>query len=152
MLGHRRLARNLLSLTHTAARVSGHLKSTDCSDVSKASAPDKEAAPEGPILFELPVVCVCVRARCVCVGAGGRRFTRHRNTRTNVIYPSRFGTPVIRVALERQFPSRFVTAVIRVALENQLSESLCNASYPSRLERTHLCANMTERTHKRTNI
>ena len=43
------------------ARVSGHLKSTDCSDVSKASAPDKEAAPEAPISFELPrCVCVCV--------------------------------------------------------------------------------------------
>ena len=42
------------------ARVSGHLKSTDCSDVSKASAPDKEAAPEGPNWLLLREVCVCV--------------------------------------------------------------------------------------------
>ena len=28
--------------------------------MSKASAPDKEEAPEGPISFELPEVCVCV--------------------------------------------------------------------------------------------
>ena len=62
--------------TLTAARVSGHLKSTDCSDVSKASAPDKEAAPEGPISFEQQAVCVCVSVCgivyvCVCVTARG---------------------------------------------------------------------------------
>ena len=54
-------------LIHTAARVSGHLKSTDCSDVSQRSAPDKEAAPEARMSFLLPCVCVCVSVSvCAC--------------------------------------------------------------------------------------
>ena len=57
-----------------AARVSGHLKSTDCSDVSKASAPDKEVAPEGPIMFELPKARVCARAHVLLVSESKKRI------------------------------------------------------------------------------
>ena len=72
------------------ARVSGHLKSTDCSDVSKASAPDKEAAPEGPTWLLLPAVCVCV-----CVFS--RRGPSHPRRSTLLLLVSLVSAASIRV-------------------------------------------------------